>query len=511
MLARLHDPFRHHAVEVAFRGDVPWAFRLLRRVLGLDYEEAQSSEPPTWAGEGSPSELAETLRRERARNHVVREWHRWPLVVEKVSEAPEAFFGHVWPWFEKALTDAPATKDRGWCYRHPMASSSLDDDADAWQRSAHGVAGRLLSALASADPALFEAAAERIAQDDRQETHRTLIEAYMATAEDAPSRALRYLLGDPRRMLVATFRSETGMTTALIEAVSPHLTDEGRAQLEAAIRSFAPPLPDGEDPERWERVTQRARLRLMRAVKDASAGLRAERDAAEAALPNLPDEDRSWSGFGAVVSPVPLDTLAEMDREELVHVMDEALAGRAYALAEMYLEEPTDPAFVGGVEELAGAFGQFAKQHPERVATLVEGLGIQYLPFAARMIGGLGEADGTEGEAVREALPHLVLSLTDRGFDSGAFRDRAASALTGAPAGLESDVLDLLERWMWEAEPNDLVVTHDPNAERSAPLLFGNTTWLEGGGRSRMLWPIAVGCFRRPAPDFTRWMELVDD
>ncbi|OZC01197.1 hypothetical protein BSZ36_18240 [Rubricoccus marinus] len=509
---RFPRAFRHHIVMIGLKGDAAAGFEALRAELDRETEEAfaasEASGNATRAAEPK-GELAASAYREQARRSVVREWHQWPEIAGRVGDAPDVFAKTVWAWFEGALLDEPASRDRAFMYRSPLIDSGWDDDETERDRTLLGVATRFLTALGEADEGAYAAAVERLSNDDRMRSHRAVARSFAALAGRYTEPAVAYLLGDPRRLLLSTIRSEVGETVALLRALSPHLTTGQRDALEAQLRAFAPPRPDDEDETRWADVTDRARLRLMRGMEDPSDAFGEERQAAEETYPDLPDEAVRMTGFAAVRPPVPSPRLAELGAEEWTETMDRVLGGEAAALAEAHHEDDVPPPHLGGVEQQASAFGEAATAAPGEAWEVLDQLAdVRYEPFVTELIGGIASSKEEAAVALRPLLPERVARFDAAGFASPSFRYRSSDALARVRGGLDVETLARLESWFWEADVSTVEVS-DPTGDRVQPLLFGNAPLILGGGKGHMLEAMAAGCFYRPEPAFPWWTAFI--
>ena len=509
---RFPRTFRHHIAMLGLEGDAATGFEAVRAELDRDTEQAfaasDASGNATRASEPK-GELVAAAYRGRARQNVLRDWHQWPKVADRVADAPGAFAETLWPWFEGALLDEASTLTRDIMYRAPLFDSGWDDDERERDRTMLGVATRLLTALGRADDRAFTEAVGRLVGDDRLRVHRVVARSFAALAGRYADRAVAYLLGDPRRLMLSTFGSVVGETVALLRALSPHLTTGQRAAVEAAVLAFAPPRPADVDEGQWTQTTDRARLRLMRGVENVSDTFEAAREEAEEAHPGLADDSVVAVGFAAVRPPVPTSGLAGEDEDVWIEVMDRVLAGDAAALAEANYEEAVPSFHVGSVEEQASAFEDAAKDAPDRAWSVLDRLvkDVRYEPFATALIGGVAASEREEARRLWVRLPDCVARFDDAGFVSPPFRYRASHALRRCPGGLSDSVLSRLESWFWEADTSVGTVS-DPTEGQVRSLLFGEPKAVLGSDRTHVMEVLAAGCFHRPEPAFERWTSF---
>jgi hypothetical protein len=509
---RFPRTFRHHIAMLGLKGDAATGFEALRDALDRETTAAFAASDdqgrPTVA-HGEVSDLVASLNRQRARRAVLREWHQWPEIAAYVGQAPGGFVRSLWPWFEAALLEEPAIQGEGFRYRRPYIDSGWDDDERERDQTLLGIVTRFLVALGEADEGAFVGIADRLAADDRMRSHRAVARAYAALPERYTERAVTYLLGDPRRLLLSTFGSAVGETVTLLRALSP-LTDAGqRGRLEEAIRSFAPIRSDDADEGEWAQVTERSRLRLMRGIERPSDAFEEERREAEEIYPDLPDEDVLETGFSTVLAPVPAEALAGMDTAGWLDVIRRVLADEAADLAAEHHEEDVSPFQLGSADVQAGAFEEAAKVSPTTAWDVLGRLSDpSHEPFVTSLIGGIAASDADGAAERRQELPPRVLAFDRAGFGSPGFRFRASDALSRVRGGLSDDVLVMIESWFWDAEVADVTST-SPNADRERSLLFDDRHGVFGGGKVHMLRALAAGCFHREQPAFGRWVSLV--
>ncbi|HSI36660.1 MAG TPA: hypothetical protein VK986_23945, partial [Tepidisphaeraceae bacterium] len=400
---------------------------------------------------------------------------------EIAKNCPEPFLREVWPWLIAVLRRCPERHKHGTTYTDDRATWISADIRPIPLLEAIGAAA---SGWAEAAPDAFVAFALREADaTEFLAAHRVLVRGFLVLPATHAAHALSYLLADPRRLAIGTFRNQYESTSALIAALASRLSAEQRRKLEDAVLHFEmyPVTDDARDAEYRRDLTRynrQARLRLLRAFP--AEHLSRETAAFRAQEENLLPGTRSFDSesCGGFVGPrMTADELAKASDADVLNVI-EVVAERDAKGRESLWRFGVGRS--GGTREEAGAFGALAEREPERVIGLLSKLRPpRDDPYAAAAIMGLAKSPLASDQLFR-----LVVDVHSRGFTSDDVRDRVADAVEHrasrrdpVPAG----IVAMLETWLDEmAIPCPTAVIDDADDGAAAakapdgPIVFGH-------------------------------------
>jgi len=365
----------------------------------------------------------------------------------------------------------------------------------------------------------------------------TEVEAVQITIADAlasggaalAQEGLEFLLSDPRRLDVGdavgdgadgVIRTVHGWSSReLVRAVSDCLPAGDVARLRDCIEAWsrypAPTADDGGPEVRRLMIgwAEEARLSLLAQLPPGALTPRRRRQVEEwrAVQPSFKGRMNSLGMANLVGSPMSAEMMARASDDQIVAMVE----ARHDAAEERFdCRRP----HTGGARQLAQAFGEFAKVHPERAMRIV---GDRLLPGRHEAVAGNGLRELAGCEALEpERIVALVRSLVDKGFASRSWRNEAGWAFTTLArrrGGLPDGDVALLETWL-EDDPDAVASRVERRAEAAAenerrnarpkrreprPALFG-----PGGGHVMVpqgnftfLDAIGQGLLLRPEPD----------
>jgi hypothetical protein len=153
--------------------------------------------------------------------------------------APRTFVEQVWPvvvaMAERAIAEhqveGELLRDEIWIHRHFGDAYDLEDHL---LRTTE----RALGELARQDPERFEALLREQSEAEVETVIALIFSGLAGNPERFAETAIAYLLADPRRLRVGYSDGPQWGTRKLLEAVSPHASEESIARLETALLGF---------------------------------------------------------------------------------------------------------------------------------------------------------------------------------------------------------------------------------------------------------------------------------
>jgi hypothetical protein len=163
------------------------------------------------------------------------------FVTKCAERAPSTFVAHVWPHVLHVI-DATAEefredeliRDDMWPLRH--YSDMYDDLADFLLLGLEAA----FAGIAREQPAQFEVLVTEHARTRSDSVVNLLFRGFAANPEHLADQAVDFVLADPRRFRVAYSSDSYWGTRQLIEAVTPHCSDEALERLSDAVMAFYP-------------------------------------------------------------------------------------------------------------------------------------------------------------------------------------------------------------------------------------------------------------------------------
>jgi hypothetical protein len=441
-------------------GDTPdAAIALVRTRLGQELERLEALPDPT--PPPLPPDATESDRtvqrltsapKERFRlllEHC-QDWHGLPELAEA---APGCFLRELWGWFTRLLGHVLQTKERrptGYRRDSTLATNLSGDGAGRGLYFLTDAISTAVQEWAQHEPAPFLAFVQAHGQNDSLFVQRLLCRGLRKIAATHPVEGLRFLIADPRRLVLGDLDDEHADPIDLIMAIAPHLTDVHIAELERTIMSWHSFSRDEEldaEARRYLLTCERERrLRLLTAIPEerVSPSTQALARTEQQSLPRFDKRGVCRVSCHTVVS--------DMSAEQMGRARDDDVVNFLTVTVRKQHERQHNP-FQGGMMEAAHAFAQFAKAHPDRGARIIPRL----TPGQHDLPAGDGLRALSETNVPAEQLVNLAIDLDRRGFGGEEFRVNVALAMGNCAkegVGLPDVACGLLERWLgkpWQA------------------------------------------------------------
>lgn len=331
--------------------------------------------------------------------------------------------------------------------------------------------------------AVLEAALKKLAVESPQEVWETiapyleieieqvqeLISGTLVSAgEKLSAESFDFLIADDRRLYIGERRvtlregvsgSVSGMVSCeLVGSVSPHLSDEQLTKLLSKVENWQryneDTLQESDAALRRERMrwTDEARLALLEQFPSSKISPRRRREILEWRKKNPKPLSQSRHRMASFVG-------SPMDHDQMGKASNDAIMGMLDKINDLSPEGDRLGYSIprsGGVTEVSRAFGAFGKEHPDRaIAIAINRLEPGKHEYTAGelvdQLGGGNGKDDKPDKKLAQRVHDLVLALTERGFQSDEWIQRATSALgkiASILGGLPHDTLELLESWL---------------------------------------------------------------
>lgn len=386
--------------------------------------------------------------------------NQWGSIPELAASSPSHFLATLWPWYLNAFRDMLALKERDEPYfGYPLPYSAdfrfEGEDRNRLQPSS------ILEAIAVAVEGLAEVAPLELLQWAREQARvelapvqRLIAHALTRNPAQTATAALDFLLEDERRYFLGGISDSTSTTLALVAACAPHWTPDEVSKFTTKVKSYTTVRPvernTPEDVRAWSRIGRRTRVNLIRALPTAtrSPEIQREVDEGNRALPQRMTSDEFAGGW--VGSTMQASQFARASTDAILNafkvIPDEA-----------GWDHPTHFGRGGNVQ-LARAFAEFAKEHPDRALQVIEKLQPESGQRAA------GYALETLAEVCDpDKLMALFIQLHGKGFDGDEFKSsvaRAVERILSRDVVASEPVLEMLEGWVASIESE----SHDEDA-----------------------------------------------
>jgi hypothetical protein len=369
---------------------------------------ALPDEQPDWACELLGRYLAAQLRRADAAGvenpfnssppFLPRGVHLREFAVKAAEAAPVAYAEFVWSAILDLATRAEHDRsDYGelydsdvWNLRHfDNGSDSFDDELLVATEVA-------LRTLAGADPERCERLLEDVWETENEAVCAFIFEAFAGNPERFADRAVEFLVSDPRRLRVGWSNEDHWATRRLLEAVTPHCSDDALERLEKLLLAYY---------TSWERTPHgrsefgSAQFALLGGIAEDRRSPAVRKRFAEHQRKFNRDDAEGPEGIlgGFVGSPLPASA-----RE---HMTDEQWRGAIASYDSDDFQSRRD-FLKGGAIELSRDLQQRAIEEPERFArfalTLPDETHVAY--FEAVLHGVGRSADGISLELAHELM-----------------------------------------------------------------------------------------------------------
>jgi hypothetical protein len=489
------------------------AIRLVRLKLDLDLTRARAKctpDPPPPPSDAPPETSIDNLVNLGKGLQPLKSLldHRntgWYGLENVAKAAPAEFIEAVWPWVEATAIDLAG--------EHHRLTVSYATDYN-W-RFGEQFPGYLAAAIwdsvvlfAEADAVRFVRWASNAERSASLSIHRLIVRGLTKLAAHHPEPAVKYLLGDRRRLAVSSDLGGRNATEDLIEALGPVVSNDDLNALVAAVQGWrkwtCEPGEASYDERmiRWNYEAQNALLSVLPPER-----LRPDvRQRVIEEAPKRSVEDLDMISC-RVASPVSAAAMRELSDEDLVVRMREYPDSREHG-----------PSWEsGGSLQLAQAFGEFAKTEPLRCIRILRELrpGDQELP-AGRAIEALARNESVDANEVIDLAHQLVL----KGFGSEAFAFWYCYGLhlvSERRGGLDDQSIDDLESSLVDAplpidDGDEVDFFGNKKAEkgRRGSILFGGRGGVLPQGNYGALSALTDGLLRRTPPEHDRWLAILE-
>lgn len=204
--------------------------------------------------------------------------------------------------------DDPLRMDPVWSFRTHDRVDSLDENL---------LAGMVLAlgALAQNEPEIFESFVENLRSSETETAQYLLVCAYSADGERYADEAIEYLLEQPRRLGTGYASNRHWTCRQLLEAATPHCSEENLAKLEELVLDYYSEQEQTEHGKKWRGSAQQTLLEGMTLARRSSAVEERLQELREKFGRNAVEISPTISG-GVVESPIPGDEAAEMSDSE---------------------------------------------------------------------------------------------------------------------------------------------------------------------------------------------------
>ncbi|WP_155944527.1 ATP-binding protein [Pseudoxanthomonas sp. Root630] len=436
------------------------------------------------------------------------ELHDLPAIAEA---APREFMTVIWPWALKAIQLlALDAHDFVVGYRSvDMRFPDLEEEDRHREKPFISAIIVGVRSLAEQCPEDFIAFLQSNRQVDWMPVQQLLALGLQQVAPLYQIDALEFLLEDPRRLVIGSYRDVHADSNRLIRAVSPHLGEEQIQRLERAIREWNRYiyLPDDDAKTRLHRLqwTRQHRLRLLRAIpRDLlSAACRRHVAEEERAFPGLDDADVRFSGVRVIGSPMDVTSMQRAPDEDILSLFAE--------LTDQTEWDHPRHRMRGGVIQASRELAELAKTTPDKAIRLIR----QMAPDSNEIAVGAVLRVLGEGKYEAATLHSLVLELDQIGFSSPGFRSDAAdaaAAVVDAGSPLPQDIFDLLATWLQD-DPDDTAPNED---DANIKNLSGSVLWSHSGfaivprGNYPVLSALTRACLSQEPPLTEQWLSILE-
>ena len=176
------------------------------------------------------------------------EWNDLPSLAEA---APAGFLQHLWPWYVAVFSEILARSESKPIQHIYPGQCVLEIELTSSEARPAAREKPLMSALQIAVEELAANAPEEFSKWAEENSHLEILavqqliaHGYGGAADKLASRALDWLLLDPRRFQLGTRYGHRHTTIDLVRACAPHWAKEEIAHFEKAVLSYRPPAPE---------------------------------------------------------------------------------------------------------------------------------------------------------------------------------------------------------------------------------------------------------------------------
>lgn len=397
---------------------------------------------------------------------------------------PKLFLNLLWPWLDRALTalsDVEGERDNiGYAIPYGVDPRFDEENGRLGEHVLLAAFTTALVALATDDPAAFETWVREHQNDDFVPVQRMIAHTLAAHGAQFADLSLTYLLSDTRRLHLGDFSDGSGTTRRLVEAASPHWTDQEIEQFSQYIQNYKLPVREDREPEQRRRFLQaidRLKLTILRALPKQRLPSEASQRVAEGV--RRFGEGTSRSGIEGphwIGSPMSAEAMSKAKDAEIINAFKELPDATGW-------DHPKDW-MKGGNIQLSREFGSFAKAHPDRafqiIAKLEPSFGTRASAYALEALGEVADPVPFED---------ALLSLVARGATGEEFHNsvaRGLEKLLTRDLPVSDVIVDLLKRWLSPFE--NAKSTEDAPDDEESLLDTGDDINKEATREESILW-----------------------
>ena len=428
---------------------------------------------------------------------------------------PEGSVRTLWSWFATVAEETVASVQYRGKYRHD--DGALIERFESRHHAEDLPGPAFASAIASwtrESPDSFLDFAGAVLSTDLEVLHLFLAEGFKAIAAQRPTAVLDYLLGDKRRFRLGNLEDESGVTKALIEALSPSLAPGDLQRLiDGILRATSGlELSFYERKERLQ-VLKWIRLEHLELLMAIPEGCRTQhlvqRIREELRAVGEPvKRRRAVVNYSSDVQMTATGMAKAKDRDVLHFLGFHPDKSGWGSSLNRRRERSVDASRV---------FGEFAQEHPERARRLIG----RILPgHLERPVGHAISAMSERGTLPPDDIVDLVTSLHERGYSSIEFRHAAAFALVRMAKtleGLDDRVCRMLMSWLTDWLPMEKVPSWEVKADRTVATNLHPLLWSYGGhrivpgGNYPVLRALESGLMLRKPPAANSWLSILEE
>lgn len=383
----------------------------------------------------------------------------WTGLPSLAEAAPSAFLKYLWSWYVTAFQEIVAhMQDAGIRYSY-QGQYVLEFDLKPTEARRNLREQPLMSALQIAVSKLATDSPDAFCKwvDDNSPfavlaVQQLIAHGYEVAAAKLASRALAWLLLDPRRFQLGTRYGHRQTTTDLVRACAPHWTPEEIRTLEKAVVDYRPPAPEHmKEPEQRKRfadLVRASKREILEAI--GSERLAPENrelvDTERRALGNRFERSVGDVQGGWIGSPMDAAAMTKAKDRDILNIFRQVPDDTSW-------DHPTDWRRGGNIQ-LSRAFAEFARTSSERAARVME----QFEPHRQERAAGYAldaMADDVQND---NCVIEAFLDLQSRGFHAEEFRDSAARAIdkiASRKAPISDEVVATLVGWLRLATSSD--------------------------------------------------------
>ncbi len=406
-----------HEIDLVAKADAKAACRLIRIALDKEIEEVEKQENQPFGIMSLRSDLEHLNGSSLIQ------------VLETISESePEYFLREMLPWLKRVFRLSKEPDEGSFYFRSDLLKSGFDYSVFVvtWQITKSLV--EALVNLAKINRQSFLEIVEILATLRYDTAQRLLTRAFEQVSEEYFNEALRFLVGDSRRLMLG--EAEVFDSRRLIKSIVPYLNEEQAKKLEDAVFSLSERGSFRDLRELNYRF--RSQFYLMHSFLPEKLTAEGRKYFAELQrkFPNLKISERPSLGeSGFVGSPIAGEAIKKMSDDSWI------------AAFRKYSKGVTHKEFLkGGAEQLSSVLAQESKEQPERFYALAMRTPLNTEPaYIAAFINGLADS-----AASAEKLFEVVRRFA--AFENEKTARATARALEKrAKENFPDDLLDILE------------------------------------------------------------------